>query len=67
MTDIENRRLAIEQDEPPIYRVVDTLCHNEMLRRMNRENEQILVPVWMRITAPIADFGFYTLKTLKQS
>ncbi len=25
-------RLAIERDEPPIYRALDLLCHNEMLR-----------------------------------
>lgn len=25
-------RLRIEQDEPPIYRALDLLCHNELLR-----------------------------------
>lgn len=25
-------RLSIEQDEPPIYRALDALCHNELLR-----------------------------------
>lgn len=25
-------RLRIEQDEPPVYRVLDMLCHNELLR-----------------------------------
>lgn len=26
-----NERLLIEQDEPPIYRALDTLCHNEVV------------------------------------
>lgn len=30
--DHQIRRLKIEQDEPAIYRVLDTLCHNEMIR-----------------------------------
>lgn len=25
------KRLTIERDEPPVYRALDTLCHNEML------------------------------------
>lgn len=28
----EIERLRIEQDEPPIFRALDTLCHNELLR-----------------------------------
>jgi hypothetical protein len=26
------RRLTIEQDEPPIYRALSDLCHNEQMR-----------------------------------
>lgn len=33
-------RLRIEQDEPPIYRALDLLCHNELLRAEGfREND----------------------------
>ena len=28
----QGERLAIERDEPPIYRALDVLCHNELLR-----------------------------------
>jgi hypothetical protein len=29
-----NERLSIEAEEPPIKRVLDSICHNEMLRAM---------------------------------
>jgi hypothetical protein len=28
----ERERLQIEQDEPPVYRALDLLCHNELLK-----------------------------------
>ncbi|MEO6563913.1 MAG: hypothetical protein ABIN99_12860 [Nitrosospira sp.] len=30
LRDIEIERLRIEQDEPPVYRALDLLCHNEV-------------------------------------
>ena len=35
-------RLAIETDEPPILRVLDTLCHNEMLRSMGYSKDEYI-------------------------
>ena len=31
------RRLEIEADEPPVHRVLDMMCHNELLRAMDYE------------------------------
>lgn len=30
-SDFARRRLDIEKDEPPVYRALDVLCHNELL------------------------------------
>lgn len=32
LRDIQIERLRIEQDEPPVYRALDLLCHNEVAR-----------------------------------
>lgn len=34
------KRLNIEQYEPPIYRALDILCHNEVLRATGHEKER---------------------------
>ena len=61
--DIEQRRLAIEQDEPPVYRVLDTICHNEVMRSLgHQDHELVKVPLWMRVTANLTDLGFYRLR-----
>lgn len=47
------RRAQIEQDEPPIYRALDILCHNEIVNAMDIADENPLrrVPLFKRITA----------------
>ena len=35
-------RLAIEADELPILRVLDTLCHNELLRSMGHSKDEYI-------------------------
>ena len=32
LADMQNARLDIEADEPPILRALDTICHNDLLR-----------------------------------
>ena len=41
LNDLEKERLEIEMDEPAIYRAVDRLCHNELVRSEGR-NEYAL-------------------------
>jgi len=36
-------RLAIERDEPPIYRALDLLCHNEMLLAEGGKTADLIV------------------------
>lgn len=46
------KRLDIEIAEPPVLRVLDTLCHNELLRAMGVDrNQQIKVGWWQRFFA----------------
>lgn len=52
-------RLAIESDEPPVLRVLDTLCHNELLRAMGYpRSEFVPVTALQRLFANWADFRF---------
>ncbi|MBF0135097.1 MAG: hypothetical protein H7833_00175 [Magnetococcus sp. DMHC-1] len=41
-------RLDIEADEPPILRILDTLCHNEMLRAMGYEEWRFVKIGWFQ-------------------
>lgn len=44
-------RLAIERDEPPVYRALDLLCHNELARAEGCAAEHMArVPFWQRWT-----------------
>lgn len=46
-------RLLIEADEPPILRMLDVLCHNELMRAEGYEwDDVIYVPWYQRLQAP---------------
>ena len=49
------RRLEIEQDEPPVKRVLDILCHNELARAEGRADEYH-VGFFQRCFAQFFDF-----------
>ena len=49
-----DERLIIETEEPPIYRALDVLCHNELCRAMGMARcEMYRVPRFVRWTAQI--------------
>lgn len=53
-----SRRLRIEADEPPVLRMLDTLCHNELVHAMGYpEDRQIPVGRVQRLLSPFGDFG----------
>lgn len=59
MTD---RRLDIERQEPPVLRVLDTLCHNDLAHAMGHGAEQqVRVGFWQRQFAHLFDFGDHRL------
>ena len=59
MTD---RRLDIERQEPPVLRVLDTLCHNELAHAMGYGAEQqVRVGFWQRLFANFFDLADHRL------
>ena len=40
LTKFRAHRLGIEADEPPVHRVLDMMCHNELLRAMDYDRSQ---------------------------
>ena len=60
--EMTDRRLAIESDEPPVLRVLDTLCHNELMRAMGYpRDQQIHVGFWQRRFASFFDLQEHKL------
>ena len=50
------RRLAIEADEPPVLRVLDALCHNELVTALGLDDaERAAVTPLQRWLAPLVD------------
>lgn len=50
------KRLSIEADEPPIFRALDTLCHNEVARSLGRDDQQRVVSPFKRWLANFFSF-----------
>lgn len=49
-------RLGIEAEEPPVLRVLDSLCHNELMRAMGYPSGSLLRIRWhQRLLAQIVD------------
>lgn len=49
---LQDERLDIESEEPPVYRALDLLCHNELCAAYGAPPEQFAqVPWYMRLTA----------------
>ncbi len=62
ITEITQERLRIEATEPPNLRVLDTLCHNELLRAMGYvSDQQVRVNFMQRWLAHFFDFREHTL------
>lgn len=63
ITQLENSRLDIEKDEPPVLRVLDTLCHNELMRAMGYDHHDFKRVAWyQRFFAQFFDFREYSIQ-----
>jgi hypothetical protein len=50
------KRLEIERDEPPVLRVLDSICHNELLRAMGYDRTHYVEIAWyQRLLAQFVD------------
>ncbi|MFT5727897.1 MAG: hypothetical protein ACI8PB_002042 [Desulforhopalus sp.] len=57
------RRLEIEAEEPPVLRVLDLVCHNELLKAMGyNESEYFKINLFQRIVANFFDLFPSTVK-----
>ena len=63
MDELQMERLSIETDEPPIKRVLDTICHNELIHAMGSDHRDPMleVSVLQRLFSPFFDFRPKTL------
>ena len=49
-------RLEIERDEPPVLRVLDSICHSELLRATGYDRSQYVEIAWyQRLLAQFVD------------
>lgn len=57
------RRLDIEADEPPPLKVLDSICHNELLRAMGYEESRFVKIKWyQRLLSQFIDIHEHTVK-----
>lgn len=62
VADFTARRLQLESGEPPVLRVLDVMCHNELVRAMGcPASEQKPIGFWQRLFAPAFDLQAHTL------
>jgi hypothetical protein len=51
------QRLDIEAEEPPVLRVLDSMCHNELLKAMGYEKAEFLkISIIQSFLSPFIDF-----------
>ena len=49
-----SQRLAIEQNEPAPLRLLDVLCHYELLRSQGHHKDRVpSIPIWRRLSAQL--------------
>jgi hypothetical protein len=59
------QRLLIEADEPPILRVLDVLCHNELMLALGHTRHELChVPWYQRLLAPCISMSAEGLQTI---
>ena len=62
---LTGRRLDIEQNEPPPLKVLDSICHNELLRAMNYSKDYFVQIKWyQRLLSQFMDVREYNITKL---
>jgi len=57
-------RLDIEAQEPPVLSVLNTICHNELVRAMGYGKDQLVkISCWQRWSSNFLDLGEHNLCT----
>jgi len=61
---LTGKRLVIEADEPPILKVLDCVCHNELARAMGYDQEQMMkIGSIQRLLRHFFDFREHTIRS----
>lgn len=62
---LTGQRLDIESNEPPPLKVLDSICHNELLRAMGYNQSEYLTIKWyQRLFSQLFDVKEYDIKKL---
>jgi hypothetical protein len=63
LAELKAERLNIETEEPPIKLILDSICHNEMLRAEGNKNkdEYVKLTLTQRIFAQVCDIRQHTI------
>jgi len=63
LSELTARRLDIEAEEPPIKRILDSICHNELLRAMGyNESMQVKIRWYQRWFVNFIDIRLHSIK-----
>lgn len=58
------RRLDIEANEPPVLKVLDSICHNELIRAMGLDKKEMLkIAFYQRWFAQFVDINEHAITT----
>ena len=64
IVEFKSRRLEIEANEPPVLKVLDAICHNELLRALGHDDSLYVGIKWyQRIFAHFFDICEHKLQT----
>ena len=60
---VTKERLSIEAEEPKVKRVLDSICHNELLRAMGYpKSAEKVIGFWQRLFAQFFDYREYEIR-----
>lgn len=63
LAEFVDRRLSIEAEEPPTLRILDVICHNDLVRAMGLPKEETVSLRWyQRWLANFTDVGLHAIQ-----
>ncbi|MFC1798760.1 hypothetical protein ACFLZL_03025 [Thermodesulfobacteriota bacterium] len=68
LAELTSRRLDIEADEPPPLKVLDVICHNELVRALGYDDSELAQVTWcQRLFSQYFDLKEYKIKAPRRS
>lgn len=67
LAEITQERLTIEEDEPPVLCVLDSICHNEQARAEGCDKDEYVGVAWyQRLVADFVDLRAHTIHRVSE-